>query len=222
MKRVVKVCKHRVLLRFLCLILGVSGAIGGTGCALAQKGYVAEPTPQVYSLDGVKEVKTNISDASDPSTMLQLTYGISSTSHLLLRLENLSSKVDQVSLSSGNKVLIKIALNELQDLTAAQSAFQICPLSKNWMMLATWSRAYPMGSSGRWQTSGGDFDATECVSVSSTDQKTLSFDVTSWFVNEVKGRGRNYGLVLISSSGSEIVIRGDYDVENSPRIQWMQ
>ena len=188
------------------------------GCADLTKG------DNSYSLDtpfdGVKLVATSISDAQDPRTMVQDQYAISSSSRLLIRLENFLSKVDHVSLASGAPVLAIVTVESASDAAAAQANFQVCPLLKNWMMLATWNRAYPMGSDGHWGQPGGDYDSSACMSVASVSGSDITFTVTPWFVNYIKGRNENYGLVLISSSGTPILIKGDQDSYHAPRLEW--
>ena len=191
-----------------------------SGCA-ELKSSVA-PQPKTYSLDGVKSISSNQPDGTDPSTMLQTSYSVSSQSRILLRLEDLLSKVTSVSLASGNTINVDVFVNNTSDGPAAQTAFSLCPLTKNWMMLATWFKAYPMGSTGIWQASGGDFDSSGCMKPVTLSGTQVTFDVKTWFVNYVQGRGVNNGLVLISSSTSPLVVRGDSDPAYSPRIRWIQ
>jgi hypothetical protein len=183
---------------------------------------VVTPTyPQSYALDGVKEINPSITDGDDASSLLQTQYSVSTQSRLLLRYEELLDKADQVSRASGNTVNIDLNATTAAAAQSAQPVLSLCPLTRNWMMLATWSMAYPMGSSGDWQTLGGDYDVADCITptVSGTD---LDFDVTAWFLNYVSGRSLNNGLILISTQTTPIVIVGDADVTNGPKIRWIQ
>jgi hypothetical protein len=203
--------KRLVSLTVLAFIVSACGQLtGGTNSPYS----VATP------FDGVKLVSSSITNAEDPLSMTQATYPISSTSRLLIRLEDFLAKVDEVSLASGNNVSTIITVENVADAAAAHAHFQVCPISKNWMMLATWRRAYPMGSDGTWNQAGGDYDASACIAVTSVSGSDINFTVTPWFVNYVRGRSLNYGLVMISDSATAIVIKGDNDAYSSPRIEW--
>jgi hypothetical protein len=188
------------------------------------------PTNTEMPMDGVKLLSTSITDSQDPRSMTQATYPISVNSRLLVRLEDFLEKVDQVSLASGNGVSVVITLSDVADAGAAGSHFKVCPVLKNWMMLATWNHAYPMGSDGNWAQAGGDFELSACIAVTSVNTTgntsgnwtDVTFDVTPWFVNYVKGRSLNYGLVLISDQVAPITVKGDQDAYHAPRIKWMQ
>ena len=190
-------------------------------CALKNASSSA-PAPQVYPFDGVKLVAASISDQSEPGSMTQYEYSISSSSRLLLRLESMEDKVSEVVLDASNKIGVDITLNLAADLPTALTSFQLCPVVKNWMMLATWSSAYPMGSSGNWSRPGVDYNQADCMSGTQLTTTSLTFDVSPWFVNYVKGRNQNYGLLLVSSDPQAIVIAGDNDVDQSPRIHWIK
>lgn len=220
----------KTLLPFPLLL---SSMFSGCGANLDFGRKIAEP--QTFSLDGVKWISPRIEDPADASTLTQSTYSISSEGRLLLRFESLKDKAGEISLGKERKVTLTLALDSGENLASARSSLRICPLVKNWMMLATWKKAYPQGRSGNWQTDGGDFDSANCVSAldSTTMQKvalkksgssyeTLTFDVTEWVVNELKGRARNFGFVLLSENGGTVKIRGDLDTAYSPRISWIR
>lgn len=203
-----------------------------SGCAEDLNfGRISEP--QTFSLDGVKWISPRVDDPSEESTLTQSSYSISSEGRLLLRFESLGSKANEISLGQERKVTVTIALNSGESLSSARQSLRICPLVKNWMMLATWKKAYPQGRDGNWQNDGSDFDATNCVSAldyatplrpelkkTTAAYETLSFDVTEWVVNELKGRNRNFGFILLSENGGTVRIRGDMDSGYSPRISW--
>lgn len=188
--------------------------------------------PQTYSMDGVKFITPGITNGDSAGTYNQPTYTISDAGRLLMRFESLSSKLDQISLSDGRRISVDVALPSGSDATAAISSLQVCPILKNWMMLATWTRAFPMPA-GSWSRDGGDYDDAGCVrgelseksgvtkTRSATDPQIVRFDVTQWFVDYVKGRAENYGLVLLSGNGGAVTVIGDADGTYSPRINWL-
>jgi len=204
--------KRLVSYAIVASILGGCGQLGGT----------PTPYPLDTPFDGVKLVSTSITDAQDPRTMTQETYAISSTSRLLIRLEDFLQKMDSVSLANNAPVSVILTLDQASGAALAQANFQVCPLLKNWMMLATWRRAYPMGSDGNWSQAGGDYEPSACISVKSVTGTDVTFDVTPWFVNYIKGRSLNYGLVLISNTATSITIKGDQDAYHAPRMEWNQ
>jgi hypothetical protein len=106
-------------------------------------------------------------------------------------------------------------------LLAAVASIKACPLKRNWMMAATWKRAHPFSRQGRWSSEGGDYDPAECVAATATQGDFAAFDVTPWFVNYVRGRRQNYGLILIHDPGNSATeVSGDASGAYSPRIQW--
>ena len=190
-------------------------------CGLLQAGGTGAPEPQSFSFNGVKLIHPSIMDGSTGSTMQQDVYSITGSSRLLLRFEDLLSNAGTISIN--NKVFANITLASVADVNTAKTSFMVCPVTMNWMMLATWYKAYPMGSSGVWKSEGGDFDSSGCVTAGAVaGTQTLQFDVTSWVVNYVIGRGLNYGLILYSNSSSAIAIDGDNNGSYSPRITWLK
>jgi hypothetical protein len=187
--------------------------------------------PQTYSMDGVKYIAPSVADGAAPMTYNQPTYAISDSGRLLLRFESLSNKLDQISLADGRRVSLEIGLPAGSDASAAISSIEVCPILKNWMMLATWDRAHPMPG-GAWSRDGGDYDPEGCVrgalsaktgaaARSTNEPQVIQFDVTQWFVDYVKGRAQNYGLILLSGNGGEVTVIGDADGTYSPRINWL-
>lgn len=197
-----------------------------SSCGLLKVGEgVAEP--QSYSFNGVKLIRPDISKGDDARTMLQSQYSISNFSRLLLRFEDFLSKVDSISLGNGRRVNVHITVDGSSgvngsDVNQAQTDLVLCPVLTNWMMLATWYKAYPMGNSGVWKAQGGDYLSEACIAASSHVDDTLQFDVTDWVVNYAIGRHQNYGLLLISNSSSTYGILGDTNGANSPRIEWLK
>ena len=196
----------------------ISIGLGHAGCGPLKLEAGAEP--KTYSMDGVKLISTKINNGRDSSTYTQGAYTVAPDRHLLLRFESFSSHVSQVSLANGNKVQVQITLVPTVLAANAQAALLLCPLTSNWMMLATWNNPYP---DGQWSNPGGDYDQSACVKAdapASADSKILLFNMTQWFKDYPQGRGINNGLILISSA--EISIVGDTSGSNSPRILWQE
>ena len=196
-------------------------ALSSCELSVGKSARVAEP--QTYSLDGTKWISPSITDGNDPRTMNQTLYAVSPAGRLLLRFESLSSKESSISLGDGRRVYIDIALKSGENAANAEASLELCPLVKNWMMLATWNSAHPM-LGGDWASDGGDFDGSGCVRgvnqvVGGAD--TLRFDVTQWLIDYVRGRQMNFGLILVSS-GANVQVRGDADGSHSPRISWIK
>ncbi len=212
--------------RSLTLLIALTTVLSGCGLELGNGKRVNEP--QTYSLDGVKWISPDVNDGGNKATFTQSTYLISSSGRLLMRFENLGGKVGDISLGDNRKVEVQVTLDSGENATAAATTLRLCPVTKNWMMLATWRTAYPMGTSGGWNKDGSDYETSECVTgtVSTPSAReaytTLRFDVTNWIVNTVKGRGINYGLVLLSEDEFSVRVRGDADASYSPRITWIQ
>lgn len=176
--------------------------------------------PQTFSLNGVKLIRPDITEGDDARTMLQSQYFISNSSRLLLRFEEFLSKVDTISLGSGHKVNVFITVDGSTDVNQAKTDLVLCPILKNWMMHATWNRAHPFSASGAWNSPGGDYSSSECITATTNAGDTLQFDITSWVINYAIGRNQNYGLLLIPNSASTFGILGDSDGAKSPRIEW--
>lgn len=125
-------------------------------------------------------------------------------------------------MANGRKVTVSITTDGSIDPATVQTALLLCPVLTNWMMLATWYKAYPMGNSGTWRSAGGDYDSVGCIAANAHTTNTFQFDVTPWVVSEVIGRNQNLGLILVTHSSSVINILGDQDPSNSPRIGWLK
>jgi hypothetical protein len=160
-------------------------------------------------------------DASD--SFYQATYRVDSSRRLLLRFESFSRKASEVVLTEKDGVEIQIGLLAGQDQDQAIASLKLCPILKNWMMLATWEMAHPFHSSGRWGNPGGDYDTSECMTAQAKPKEgatviPLVFNVTPWFRNTVRGRGQDLGLVLVADRAWEIA--GDQSTAYSPRISY--
>jgi hypothetical protein len=205
-----------LLLTYAALLAGVSA------CEFDKNGnLVVPPEPETFTLDGTKWISPDIRDGRDPLTFAQARYPISGSERLLLRFESLGEHEHDISLASGRKVYVDIAVTDDQNLTTAQQTLELCPVTKNWMMLATWRSAYPMPG-GRWGNEGADYDSSNCLFPVGQAPITIRFDVTQWVVDYVRGRGQNFGVVLLARNGGRVLIRGDRDGTYSPRINWLR
>jgi hypothetical protein len=177
---------------------------------------------RLYPLDGVKLVKADIDSPSDPSTTQQPEYALDPSARLLLRFESLGTYANEIRTESGHaiEVLVNPRVSNHEELETVRSKLQLCSLARNWMMLATWKRGHPFDASGKWAKPGGDYDSEQCFQPTITEKEELAFDVTPWLIQEVRGRGRNYGFVLLSTSS--LRISGDASGAQSPRIRWVR
>jgi hypothetical protein len=201
------------------------------------------------TLDGVKLINPSITDPQDPASFEQAKYSIDGQSRLLLRYETFSKNAAEVRTEDGHKVSLLISpLNVANTpapapgsspspspsaspaadpaVLAATAGLKACPLKRNWMMAATWKRAHPFSPQGRWAREGGDYESSECIAATSTDSGFAVFDVTPWFLNYVRGRNQNFGMILIydpsaaGASGQAVEISGDLSGSFSPRLRW--
>jgi len=170
-------------------------------------------------MDSVKLISPSISDANDPSCYMQDSYSISDSNRLLLRFEELSQDAPNV-VTNGQTVQFTVTLENSSDSKHAATDLRLCYLTTDWMMLATWTKAHPFGGDqGSWSQPGGDY--SQCISPSGVDSSGVaSFDVTTWFINDIQDRGTNDGFILMASDIHPIVIYGDKSMESSPRMLW--
>ncbi len=201
------------------MALGASSAFI-TGCGLEMG--TTDPTAREYSLDAVKQIGSGI-NGRDRATFTQDRYAIGPERRVLLKYEKLMERVPYVRTDSGNEVVLKVwVLGDAAAVTAARASLKVCPLTRNWMMYASWDRAHTMVGGG-W-TPGGEVDMEGCVSHSapgSGDSEGLvHFKVTRWFLDYPVARDVNYGLALLSDV--EVNIVGDRSGSRSPRLGWRQ
>jgi hypothetical protein len=204
--------------QIVSLIALVSLNVCATSCAPLLKDQ-SPPVPQVRALDGVKLIDTGITDGYDKATYTQDQYVLQpGQSRLLLRFNSMNSKINQIRTDGDNKVELVVSLPTESEATAAKASVSVCPVFKNWMMLATWENAAPFGDMDRWNTPGGDYRESECVRAHDQSGSSLKFDVTSWFVNYLQARRVNYGLILVSDRTCTII--GENSGAFSPRLTW--
>lgn len=195
-----------------------------TGCGPMSLFENPDPNAMEFSMEGVKLIAREIPNGNESTTFLQESYSLGRERRLMVRFEKLTERMYSIKLDDTNKVELKIRIVAGSDPAEARANLQVCPLKRPWMMLATWDYAHPFDHTGRWQTQGGDYDPSECVSARSIsadepiDPETLIFDVSDWFRNYPRGRGENQGLLL--KSDSELSVFGDRSGMYSPRLLW--
>ena len=205
------------------LILAFAAMLALVGCdKLDLRGPRTTASAQAFSIDGIKLVSPSIQRLDDERAYGQSQYEISPESRLLLRFEALSKHADNVVLEADKTVKLRIRVPTGGDKDRALRSARICPVTKAWMMLATWEVAHPFGTSGRWQARGGDFDLSGCVTPTTNreDATLLDFDVKRWFLDYPRGRQQNHGLLLMSSES--FLVEGDRSGSYSPRILFVK
>ncbi len=156
-------------------------------------------------------------------------YSISARERLLLRYESLISIKDSIKVDAQHPVLLTLELLNADQLSASamtlvSSVLMVCPLIKNWMMLATWRTAYPMPG-GRWRQEGSDMETSQCVfgqikTDAQTKRATLVFDVSDWFLRFVRASSVNFGVVLVSQSNTPVGVLGSGHPTGYPKFSW--
>lgn len=228
--------KVRIALLLACAI--------STACVPLSDRFDGSGKETIYALDGVKLISTSITTGDDPMSYQQRSYTVSSNDRLLMRFENLTASSTRIM--SGKPVRIRIFAMTDAESSKAMTSLRICPLTKNWMMAATWQTAHPF-KNGEW-TPGGEIELEDCVSPdpstssSPTPAASLSpeptaaavaanpcaetgaicFDVSAWYNSYVIQRSINYGVALISYDGRSVRIYGDGAGSKGPRIHWIE
>jgi hypothetical protein len=196
-----------------------------TGCDLKlANGTTA--TRQI-SLDGVKLIAADISNSSDATTMGQSRYKITADRRLLLRFEDLTERAMDINVTTDKKVeLLTYCLDYPTCNTDAVTDLKLCPVTREWMMLATWNYAHPFGS-GAWKRAGGDYEEDGClapinepIDPLATEPAPLKFDIKSWVIDYAQGRKKNDGWILIPESQATFEVYGEKSGRYSPRLKF--
>ncbi len=174
---------------------------------------------RVISLDGLKL----ISEPPDTGKAFgSEAYRVASGRRLLMRFEGLATRAMGIDLSNGKRALLTLRCKPGECVEQANDALKICPVVRNWMMLATWTQAHPFGD-GNWAQPGGDYDEPSCIAPHeeeaasrSNDPELLRFDITNHIIDYTQGRRTNYGWILISDD--ELTIYGETSGPFSPRL----
>jgi hypothetical protein len=201
-------------MRKRCLPILLLIALGGTACV--KQGSGVDP----HALDGVKLISPSITDEYAAESMNQEKYEIGENRRLLLRFEQLKDHVSNILTDEGHPVELEVTLSRAEDAELARTELKLYPLTKSWMMRATWDYAHPFfWPQGVWGHPGGDYRSDEEIAVGTVTGSKLRFNVTSWF-QSYPLQGMNYGLVL--TSGSSLELYGDGAQEGSPRLFWTE
>ena len=210
--------------------------VAALGCGpLTNKSNGSDPAKEtIFAIDGVKFISSAISGADDPRTYGQRTYAISGESRLLLRFVNLSAAVSRIHADKPVRIRVFAATPADFD---RRASLQLCPVTRSWMMAATWQTAHPFRG-GRWAP-GGEIESEDCVGVEATSVKptpmsdpahnpctepgAICFNVTPWYNNYVIQRGLNYGVALRGLNGhAPVQVFGDAAGSKAPRIHWSE
>ena len=168
-----------------------------------------------YAMNGVKLIAKSISNNQDSRAIRQDRYELNPEQRLLLRLEDLMDRQAHIATDHSDGISVEVTVAE-----GERNRLKLCPLTTQWMMLATWNYAHPFGGRGRWQNEGGDFDPDRCMLPGNHTATRARFNITQWFLNYPRARGVNLGLILVASDS--VVIFGDASPLEFPRITYAQ
>lgn len=148
-------------LGFAIILLQTLTACGDLFNLDGDKEIIVSRSLAVKSADGVKLLVEGNDTAHDSSLFEQTNYIVGPGQNLLIRYEDLlTAEIDN---SNQQKMIAVISFNSEEERDAAASTALLCPVESSWMMLATWYRAHPFSSSGKWDKEGGDYIEGECL-----------------------------------------------------------
>lgn len=206
----------RVVFFILCMVL-VSCGEGELFGPSREQLVVTE-----RALQEVKLIGPSITNGKDPSTFTQNTYKVTSSKRVLLRLHTLKEVAQRIIIDDDHRAYLKIQISDKNfDINNYINDMKICPLTKNWLILATWKKALLFGTSSTWSQAGGDYNDSEClypISEVTQTENTLTYDVSDWFEYYYLSLKKNYGWVFISDKTA--IIYGDNHQTKSPRLSW--
>lgn len=121
--------------------------------------------PRVFKYEVATNLKLIDQDVKTPDadwTYSQQSYQIDPYSRILVKTDNLNSQEVYVD----NKFIMAFSIYSSRgDLTEEELAgFKLCPVTKDWMIYATWEKAHPF-QGGSWHNNGGDYNESECLPV---------------------------------------------------------
>ncbi|MBX3019467.1 MAG: hypothetical protein KF767_16390 [Bdellovibrionaceae bacterium] len=193
---------------------------------------IKEQTQVVRSAsDEVKLISADIRKSDDDRTLKAASYPVDERNRVLLRLSSL--KPSSYQILDQQALLLKIETKDADLALAARPALKLCPLTKNWMMLATWSKAHPYKGGG-WGAAGGDFESSACLEPLPSNHTSIAkdaeasfcqgdtrlcFDLKPWFETYVRERQTDFGLILINESRTPLWILGDATLQG-PSLFW--
>jgi hypothetical protein len=195
-------------------------------CNGSMSGSSSSPSyhDQRFHANGVKLISKNIDDPRDQRTVEEAYYTLNNNNRLLTRLEGMNDRTNRAVVDGTNRMYLVLSSKDFIDnKTAYATTLEICPLTKNWMLMATWRNAHPFPTANsRWGQAGGDHADYDCMTadLSYADQAEdeLYFDVSDWFIYYVQSRGKNYGLLIKTSE--ELTIYGDNNSRKGPHFTW--
>lgn len=217
--------------------LGIWGALVFIGAGCAQPASFGDPSKKEETLvvrsasDEVKLISADIRKPDDERSLKATVYPLDARNRLLLRLSSL--KPASLQILDQQPLLLKLEFKSPDLALAARPSLRICPLTKNWMMLATWSKAHPY-KGGAWTRAGGDFEDTACLDALPANHASISadaeasfcqgetrlcFDLKPWFEAYVKERRTDFGLILINDGATPLWIHGDATLQG-PSLFW--
>src|ERR1700722_10925792 len=112
-----------------------------------------------YNMDGTKLIVNGLRKQNDESTYNQDQYTLKADQRLLVRFETMDAHVHDIKNSWNNEIHLRLVPTNGTDAETLKNSVKLCPVVKNWMMLATWYNAHPFNKEGKWSNPGGDFDA---------------------------------------------------------------
>ena len=234
-------------MKYLLLLLFLASALG---CYCNDGTY---RTYELSTLSSIKLISKDISDPKDESTFNQDFYTLGPGRRLLIKSDQLDILASDIIVDSYFVMALEIYTDSNEWSEEDLQGLKLCSLTKNWMYMATWTKAHSF-SKPEWSRPGGDFSESDCISVSggfdsaditvpqpnknkSEDKSAveadpgsqssevassffrLQFNVTQWFLNQVKASHTNYGFVLISEK--PIPIWGGLG-QHAPSTKWSQ
>lgn len=173
---------------------------------------------QVASFDGVKTIAESITDPLDPQSMDQKTIDLHLTRRALVIYKKTLEIEPNVRTEDGHKVELVLAVRS--DPSDAAKNLKVCAIKKLWSMRATWN--HPHGFKKQGWDPGGSFDESLCFKgvIDPIQKSRVRFDITLWFLNYVRARRIDLGLLVISDGPTTIL--GSQDTLDSPRLEWVQ
>lgn len=215
-------------LTLLCLVPILNGC--GDLSSLRDPTKIENTSLKSERFSEMKLISEEIQDSQDKRSLLATTYSIGESSRLLMRnpqiLQIEPSMIDLYPILIQFQLVENYSSQDLREL-------KICPLTKNWMMLATWSKAHPY-KNGLWDTEGSDMDYRFCESILDierinqlppeersrcTKETAICFDVRPVIKSAVRESVKNYGFVLINQGQQVISIFGDASF-SQPLLFW--
>lgn len=218
--------QHRAFLSFYLLSCSLLAGVVLSGCGPLRFGDPGEAPPAqeiVLAVDGVKLIERDILRGDDLRSFQQRRYSLHANARLLIRYEMLME--ENLGLRQDLPVRLRLFAESAEDLQVARAKLRACPITRNWMMAATWNAAHPWRG-GEW-TPGAEIDWEECIPVETTEQPTtqlcsetqaLCFNISRWYRLWVRERKENFGLALVSEE--RVNLLGDASPGKAPRIHW--